>query len=301
MKQLFALTLALAGAATLTMAYHAPVPAISNQSTDADQDAVRKTAKEFEAAFNQGNAGAIAAQCTDRCELREAGGELIVGKEAIEKAYAEFFKNNKGTTIEVLVKSVRFPAKDLAIEEGVLRQSNGPASLPRTTSYVSTHIREGGQWKLAISDETGAGKVRLEDLDWLLGEWTTKVKGDAVKITFARDPKKSAINATFSRTLEGGKTMTGGIHIALDPETGLFRSWGFDDDGGHFQSLWHHDGKCWVLDQQGVLGNGTPTAERIVLNRVGADAFTWRVIDRLMGLGMMPDTAPLRLTRTVAK
>ena len=142
---------------------------------------------------------------------------------------------------------------------------------------------------------------RLEDLDWLLGEWTTKVKGDDVKLSFVRDPKKPVVTAKFTRTPSGKDPVSGTIRIAFDPETGQIRSWGFEDDGAHSQALWLCDGKSWVLDSRGVLADGTPTAERIVLQRVGPDVITWQAVDRVLGETQLTDTPPMRLTRTKSK
>jgi uncharacterized protein (TIGR02246 family) len=299
--------------ATITVAYagraqQPPAPPTVPLSTpvaaaaqpDADRQAILKTARDFADAFNKGDAKAIGAMWTDNAECREAGGQTFVGRAAIEKAYADFFKANPGVKIEVLVKSVRFPAKDLAVEEGLLRQTRGPKDLPASTSYVVVHIREGGQWKMALSSEGALGQDRLEDLDWLLGEWTTKVKDDAVKLAFVRDPKKPVITGTFTRAAAGKEPVTGSIRIALDPETGQIRSWGFEDDGAHSQSLWTCDGKSWILDTRGVLADGTPTAERIILQRVAPDAITWRAIDRVLGDTPLPDAPPMRLTRTAS-
>lgn len=275
----------------------APAATVAAQG-DADREAVLKSARDFEAAFNKGDSKAIAAMFTENAESRDAGGRTILGRAAIEKAYADAFKVNAGAKVEVLVKSVRFPAKDLAVEEGLLRLSRGPKDLPTTTAYVAIHVREGGQWKVALSSEGGVGQDRLEDLDWLLGEWTTKVKDDAVKMSFVRDPKKAVITGTFTRTPQGKEPVSGSVRIALDPETGQIRSWGFDDDGAHSQSLWVCDGKSWILDTRGVLADGTPTAERIVVQRVAADVITLRTIDRVVGDTALPDTQPMRLTRT---
>jgi len=265
---------------------------------DDDRAAILKSARDFEAAFAKGDAKAVAALYTENAEARDAAGRTFVGRAAIEKAYADFFKANTGVKTEVLVKSVRFPAKDMAVEEGLLRQSRGPKDLPATTAYVAIHIREGGQWKIALSSEGGVGEDRLEDLDWLLGEWTTKVKDDTVKLSFVRDPKKAVITGTFTRTAPGKEPVSGSVRIALDPETGQIRSWGFEDDGAHSQSLWVCDGKSWILDTRGVLADGTPTAERIVIQRVAPDTITWRAIDRVVGDESLPDTQPMRLTRT---
>ena len=295
----------------IVLAYYAraPLPAqegVKPSSADgvpsaADREAIQTAARTFADAFNKGDAKSIAAMWTDNGESREAGGRTFVGRAAIENAYAAFFKANPGATLEVLVKSVRSPAKDLVIEEGLLRQSRGPKDLPATIAYVAVHAREGSGWKIALASEGAVGQDRLEDLEWLLGEWTTKVKDEPVKLSFVRDPKKSAITGTFTRTPPGKDALSGSIRVAVDPETGQIRSWSFEDDGGHSQSLWVCDGKSWILDTRGVLADGTGTAERIVLQRVGPDAITWRAIDRVVGDAQLTDSPPMRLTRTARK
>ncbi|MBA4188855.1 MAG: hypothetical protein C0467_12730 [Planctomycetaceae bacterium] len=299
----FAVAFAIGGQAQLPPKVATPLPATvaAAAPNEADREAIVKASREFAEAFNKGDAKAVAGMWTENGESREATGETFVGRAAIEKAYAAYFKANPDAKIELLVKAVRFPAKDMAIEEGLIRQSRGPKDLPRTTSYVAVHSREGGQWKVALSSEAGVGQDRLEDLEWLHGEWTTKVKDDTVKFSVVRDPKKPTITATFTRTPPGKDPITGSIRISLDPETGRIRSWGFEDDGAHWQGLWFCDGKSWVIDARGVLANGTPTAERIVLQRVGPDVITWRAIDRVVGDTHLADTAPMRLTRAAAK
>lgn len=261
-----------------------------------DRAAIMKSTQDYVAAFNKGDATALANMWTENGECRESNGQLFVGRAAIEKAFSEFFKSNAGVKIDVLVKSIRFPSRDLAIEEGLLRQMRGPKDLPNSTAYVAVHVRDGGQWKIALSHEE-AGQDHLEDLDWLLGEWSGKIKDDAFKASFARDPKKQSMGATFTRNSPGKEAMVSSVRIALDPETGHIRSWGFEDDGSHSQALWHCDGKSWIVDSRGVLADGTPTAERIILQRVGPDAITWRAVDRVLGDTPQPDTLPMRLTR----
>lgn len=291
-----AFTIAYGGRAQPLAAPSTPIEAAGQP--DADREAIMKSAHAFAESFNKGDARTIAAMWTENGESRDPDGKTFIGRAAIEKAYTDFFKANPGTKIEMLVKSIRFPAKDMAVEEGLIRASHGPKSLPATTAYVAIHLREGGQWKIALSSEGGVGLDRLEDLDWLLGEWTGKAKDESVKLSFARDPKKPVITGTFTHTPAGKESVSSTIRISLDPETGQIRSWGFEDDGAHSQSLWVCDGKSWILDTRGVLADGTPTAERIVIQRVGPDVITWRAIDRVLGDTLIADTSPMRLTRT---
>jgi uncharacterized protein (TIGR02246 family) len=291
---------AVAAAAALAVAARQQPPTVNSAGgaapNAADHDAILKSASDFAAAFNRRDAEGVAALFTENAEARDPDGRTFTGRGAIAKAYADFFQPNAGLTIEVLVKSVRFPAKDLAVEEGLLRQSHGPKDLPATTAYVAVHVREGGRWLVALSCERG-GQDRLEDLYWLLGEWTTRVKDADVKLSFVRDPKKPVITGTFTRTPSGKDSVSGTIRITFDPVTGQLRSWGFEDDGAHSQALWVCDGKSGVLDSRGVLADGTPTVVRIVFQRVAPDAITWRAIDRVVGNAALPDTPPIRLTR----
>ena len=266
----------------------------------ADRDAIVKSAQAFAEAYNRADAKTAAAMYTENGESKEAGGQVFVGRDAIEKAFAESFKANPGVKMEVLVKSVRFPTKDMAVEEGVLRLTRGPMGLPETTSYHVVHAREGGVWKMALSTEYGGGIDRLEDLDWLLGEWTTQAPSGTIAFSFKRDPKADAVNATFTRTPQGKAPVTGSIRIVFDPATGRIHSSGSEDSGSFSHATWTCDGKSWILDVNGVTAFGSPMSERILLQRAAPNAITWRAVDRVMGSAVFPDTLPLRLTRTNA-
>lgn len=297
------LTVAAAIGVALVCTTRSPSPAqppAAAAANAADRDAIAKAARDFADAFNASDAKAVAALWTENGESRDVDGDTVVGRAAIEKTFANFFKAHPNAKVEVLVKSIRFPAKDLAVEEGLLRHSKGAKDLPYTTSYVAIHSREGGSWRIALSSEGGFGQNRLEDLEWLVGDWTGKVKDDAVKFSFVRDVKKPVITASAARTASGKEPVVASIRIALDPETGQIRSWGFEDNGAHSQAIWARDAKSWILDVRGVLADGTPTAERIVLQRLGSDVITWRTVDRVAGETRLPDSPPARLTRVVA-
>ena len=99
-----------------------PAPAATARpAAEADDAAVRKAAAEFAGAFNEADAQAVADHWTDQGECQDAGGEAVRGRAAIEKLYADFFRDDPGTRVEVRVAAVRFHAPDLAVEDGVLR------------------------------------------------------------------------------------------------------------------------------------------------------------------------------------
>jgi len=272
-------------------------PKSSAAPRPADEEAIRVTAREFATAFNKGDARAIAAQWTENGEFTDAGGATVTGRAAIEQAFAEYFKEHPKAKVEVLIRSIRFPAPELAVEEGTLRQSVAPKDLPTTTMYSVTHVRTGGRWLAAVGREWGAGQDRLEDLEWLIGQWKATVKDQEVTLTFTRDGDKPFVLGRFTRRDGTKPPESGTMRIGLDPQTGQLRSWHFDEGGGHGQSLWVRDGTNWVLDAVGVLGDGTETASVNILGRVSPDEITWRSIDRVIGGQALPDTVPIRLSR----
>jgi uncharacterized protein (TIGR02246 family) len=275
-------------------------PKSSPASRPGDEDAIRATARDFAAAFNKGDANAIAAQWTENGECIDADGTMVRGRADIEQAFGEYFKEHPKTKIEVLIRSIRFPAPDLAVEEGILRQAGGGKELPATSLYSVTHVRTGGRWLAAVSREWGAGQDRLEDLDWLVGQWKATVKDQEVTLTFTRDGEKPFIVGKFTRRSGSKPPESGTMQIGLDPQTGQLRAWHFDEGGGHGQSLWVRDGTNWVQDAIGVLGDGTETASVNILGRVNPNEITWRSIDRVIGGQALPDTVPIRLSRVAA-
>lgn len=302
---LAAAVLGVGAVALIGIASHAqPRPAKSAPSTaprEADAEAVMKTARDFAAAFNARDAKAVAAQWTENGECHPSSGEVLHGRAAIEKAYAELFKTSPDAKIEIIPHDVRFPASDIAIEEGLVRLSRGDKELPTSSAYSVVHAREGGKWLAAVSKEWGDGIDRLLDLEWLLGDWKASSGTQSMTLSFKRDPKRPFINGSFTRK-DGDKEISSGtIRLERDPEMQRIRSWHFDNDGGHGQALWVRDGNRWVLDSRAVLGDGTQTASLNIIGRAGPDAITWQSIDRVMGGKALPNTAPVRLTKSNAK
>jgi uncharacterized protein (TIGR02246 family) len=274
-----------------------PKPSAAAPARPADEAAIRAMAKDFAAAFNKGDAKAVAAQWTEAGECFDTEGAPLIGRAAIEQAFADFFKDNPRARIEVLVESIRFPAPDLAVEEGMLRQSGSAKDLPTTTFYAATHIRSGGRWLTAVSREWGAGQDKLEDLEWLIGKWNGGLKDQQVTMIVAREEQAPYLRVRMTRQA-GTKTVgAGSFQIGLDPQSGVIRSWHFNEDGALGQAFWTRDGNRWVLEAVGVLADGADTTAVNIIGRVGPDEFTWQSIDRKLNDLDLPNTTPIRFTR----
>jgi uncharacterized protein (TIGR02246 family) len=272
----------------------------ADESREADREAIRRAGEAFAAAFEKGDAKAVAALWTDAAEYVHEDGVTLRERAEIEKAFTEVFKGGPPAKFEVDVRSVRFPSKDTAIEEGFLRHIPSGPGLPSSSRYETVLVREGGKWLIARSREWAAGQDRLGDLGFLIGRWEGGPTGEEVSLSFAKDPDGPFLNGKFSRRVGGKPGPTGTIRIGLDAERGQIRSWHFDADGGQGQCLWLRDRDNWVLDAVGVTGGGAITAAVNMLARLGPDEITWRSIDRVVGGEPLPDTVPIKLTRVAA-
>ena len=83
-----------------------------------DQQAIRKHAEAFVAAFNKGDANAVAALWTPEGEMSVDGEPVGVGRKDIAAKYAEYFSDNPGATIQVDIESIRLLGPNMAVERG---------------------------------------------------------------------------------------------------------------------------------------------------------------------------------------
>jgi uncharacterized protein (TIGR02246 family) len=271
-----------------------------NDQTDrkSDREAIAKLGQQFREAFEKGDARAIAAFYTEQCEYYDdSTGEAFRGRAQVEKAYANIFKNRQGRKILVQSKSLRFLGLDTAIQEGLVRLEPVASELPVSTRYSCVLARENGQWKVALEHEWGAGEDKLEDLAWLIGEWTVQTKDRDLRMNFRWNDKKTLIVNKFTVKEAGKDSHSGTQRIGVDPESGQIRSWMVDQQGGRGQSLWVRDGKSWLLDSVGTLANGTETKSVNVISRINEDAFTWRSVDRRIGEEELPPTDLIKVVR----
>jgi uncharacterized protein (TIGR02246 family) len=266
----------------------------------ADQDAILETTRVFARDFEKGDAKACAAHWTEQGEYHDDKGVNLRGRAAIEKAFAETFKTKSKTRMEVDVNSIRFPSRDTAIEEGILKHVSDGPDLPTSTFYRVWHVREAGQWKIALTREWGGNQDRLEDLAWLVGTWNAKAKNHEVTLSYSWDRTKPFMNGTFTKKTDGKIVSSGTLKIGFDINKGRLRSWHFDDDGGHGQSLWIRDGNRWVLDAAGTLADGTHTASLNIMTRKSSSEVFIRSIDRMIGDESLPDSLPIKFTRVAA-
>jgi uncharacterized protein (TIGR02246 family) len=264
--------------------------------------AVRKAADEFTRAFNQGDARAVAAFWTKDGEYVGPDGEALHGREAIEKDYVEFFKDNPKASLEVHIDSVRLLGRHTALEEGSLKLTLPGQAESHSSRYSVLHVREDDGWKMASVREwlPDPSDLGLKDLDWLVGAWLAKTDAVEVRTDYAWDEGKAFLRCRYTLK-RGDKAESSGTQlIGKDPAGGL-RAWVFDSSGAYGESSWSRDENRWVMEAAGTLPDGSEVTAVNVLIPLGKDAFTWQSTERVVSGSPVPDTPPLRVTRVKAE
>ena len=124
-----------------------------------DEAAVRKTVEAYVAAFNRGDAAALAALWTEDGAIVTPEGETVKGRKAIQEGFQRFFKENPGAKVEVKTTSVQVQGGKTATEEGTARVTVA-GQPPDESTYTASYVKRDGQWLLASVTEAAAAPRR---------------------------------------------------------------------------------------------------------------------------------------------
>jgi len=141
----------------------APAPAVGPVFDPATEEPLlRKVVDDEEAAWNRGDAKALAAVFRDDATYVDAFGEVARGRAEVDARVAEALAAWKGTTLALKVRKVRVLKPDVALVEADL-ELTGWKKLPpgfkaeddktQRSRLLQVFVKEAGSWKVAASYE----------------------------------------------------------------------------------------------------------------------------------------------------
>jgi uncharacterized protein (TIGR02246 family) len=267
----------------------------------ADEKAIRATADDFVKAFNAADAKAIGDQWATDAQYTDESGESFHGRAAIEKEYADLFKQNRAATIAVTIESIRFLGPDIAVEKGIAKIKLSSPDARMGARYTVVHAKRDGKWIMVVGRDApyvpGLDKDYLKDLEWLVGDWVMEGKEGGLRIKFEWMAQRNFIKNTFVVSRGNGAELTGGQIIGWNPKLGRIVSWHFDAQGGFGNDVWSKDGAKWVIEATGVFRNGSESTAVNVVTPLDANAFTWQSVSRTLDGVSLPSTPPVKIVR----
>ncbi len=267
-------------------------------ATEAADEGVRAITADYVKAFNAGDAKQAASLWTAEGEYINALGEEFRGRAAIEESLADLFKENPDAKVTVKVEAVESVSRGLAAAKGVVTlqlPGDQPASKSR---YTALHVLEDGKWRAASVSEwfpDPATDLTLEDLKWLVGEWTAEDEGGKLNIVYTWDEPRAFLTGKYTVTNDG-ESLSGMQIFGPNPEGGL-RSWMFESNGTTSDGVWIREDDRWLHEGIAVLPDGTEVYSLNVLIPMGQDAFLWQTAEREINGEAVEGLPPVKVTR----
>jgi uncharacterized protein (TIGR02246 family) len=266
------------------------------------EKALHDRGKAFVAAFNRGDAQALAAFWTPDGDYMDEEGRHYQGRKAIAESFQKLFAEAKGAELRVHRTSFRVVKPDLAIADGLMEvvpPDGGPTVAAR---YTAVHVKQDGQWFLESIREAVAtppsNAEHLEDLAWLIGDWAEETeKGPVGKASFSWDEHQNFIVASQATTLKDVPVQGGTQWIGWDASAKRIRSWSFDSTGGFSEGVWTRDGDRLVSKTTRTLRDGKKVAATNILTMADADHLTWQSVQRTVDGKPLPDTGVVKMKR----
>ena len=268
-----------------------------------EEAAIQKSAEAFVAAFNKGDAKALAAFFTEDGDVIDQDGRQIKGRKAIEQVYTKLFANTKGSKLFIKITSLRVASPDLALEDGLTEVVPADGGPPSAARYAVVHVKQDGQWRLESVREATAvapnNTERMEDLSFLIGDWTEDVeKGGSARASYSWDANQNFILNTFDITMKDVSVASGTQFIGYDAAAKKPRAWAFFFNGGFAEGVWTPDGENkWKIAVTATQRDGSKLTATNVFTKIDADHFSFQFTDRTRDGKPLPDDKATKMKR----
>ncbi len=274
-----------------------------NADTGSNQDdtALRKVVESYVAAYNSGDASAVASHWSQNGEYLTQTGERVKGPDKIRAALEKFFAENKGIQVKTSVFDIQVQPKDRVVIKGLAVFSR-PGEENDEEFFTATTVKEKGTWKLLKVEEEESPVplstiAKLGELEWLIGDWMDKGEHSSVETNFRWARDYSFIVGTFRVSVENRVDLEGTQVIGWDPVEKKLRSWIFDNKAGFAEGEWSRQGETWTLKLKSVLGTGQKASSILVYTYVDPNSFTWQSFGREVNGEPLPDIEKVTIVR----
>jgi uncharacterized protein (TIGR02246 family) len=268
----------------------------------ADEAAIRKSVETYVAAFNKGEAKALAAMWSpEAVYTNPLSGEQVVGRDEIEKQFASIFADAKGAKLEAKTDSIKFISPNVAVEQGAAKVIR-PDQEPENSEYTAVYVKRDGQWLLDRVTEEDVPVVKsnydhLKELEWMIGKWEDQDEQNCIETTCQWTKNRNFITRSFTLSIRDRIEMAGMQIVGWDPAAKQIRSWVFDSDGGFGEGIWKKKDKRWYVQSTGTLPDGHKSSSVNIITYVDDNTFTWQSVNREAGGELLPNVDEVVVVR----
>lgn len=281
------------------------LPGLAGQGKEGSKEevtAIQKKGEMFVAAFDKGDAKALAAMWTADGDYTDQTGRKLVGREAIQKTFESMFAETKGLKLGISSLDLKFLTPDVAIEDGVTEVFPHGGTPPSRARYTVVHVKKGGEWLISsVRDAMFTPPSNYENLRGLeggIGDWAGETEsGEIERISLVWAENQNFITGTFSTTIRHYSLGNAKLWIGWDPIAKNVRSWSFDAAGGFGEGAWSQEGKKWTVKTASTLPDAKKAMATHVITLVDNDTITLWTKDRTVDGKQIPDGKEVKLKR----
>ena len=276
-----------------------------NAATAADASAIEAIQRQIDsyvAAFNEGNADAVAKHWTSGGQLVSSSGVVLSGHEALKAGFADYFAEAKSAKIELFDPQIEILSPSVARETGTARVMSAEQE-PSDTVYEAIYLNSQLGWRLdSVREQLPAegppsNYEQLRALEWLVGSWVDQSLDAQIETTCRWTTNRNFLVRSFSGSIHGRVDFEGTQVIGWDPSTKQIRSWMFDSDGGFGTGVWNGSDDGWTVHTVNVLADGQKASATHVYARLDENSFEFRSTGRQVGGELLPSIEPIVIVR----
>lgn len=271
----------------------------------ADEVQIGNSLNEFVAAFNEKNAEKLAACWTETATHtdRETG-ERTEGRAAIQADFTKVFTAQPGIKLSASMTRAKMVTADVAQVEGQTTVIGGDG-VPVESVFSAIMTRPGEKWLFDSIEETTAPipatpADALQQLEWLIGEWTDESGDVKVRTTFRWSANRAFLLRSFVAESADGNVLEGTQVIGWDANLLQIRSWTFNSDGSFGSSTWSKNENSWMAKSSQTSANGDISSGTYVLEQVDENSFTLQLIGHEINGEPQPASAAATINRVVS-
>lgn len=272
------------------------------------QKAIIETGQRYVTAFDKHDSKGLEGFFAEDARLVTVDGEVFAGRAAILELFREGFEGNPGLTMSSDVRAIRLIGDSVAIETGFITTRTTADPHDNVVAYEIVHVRRDGRWLIFDVFETSPAEAsprqqhaeKLAPLDFLAGEWIEESETATIRHAVRwTDNHRFLILQYHSQSADGKPLRIAEQRIGWDPLKKSIRSWLFEEDGGHAESVWTRsaDGQSWAIRVEGVLADGRRIASSLKLEPVSKDRIRIIGYDRSIDGEEQPDAPTRHLVR----
>ena len=296
------------GLVAVALSFAMPTVAVFSAETVAKSAALQQD--DLVRAVLIGLEGAIASKSAEKASALFAedvifideSGEAVRGQKALTERFAQWFKTPAMPLVGIHPQSITFPADNVALVVGEVSRKLAQDHLP-VTRIAMVMVKKGGNWQIQEATETAMksamGISRLQELDWLIGQWSAENKDASARLIVEWAPAKKFITSRYTLNKQGLQPETDIQVIGWDPQHNSIISWHFDSNGGFGSGTWnrHPTEHRWTVNVAGVSADGGNSMASNVFTVKTADEFVWQSVNRSLDGVTVADTEPIIVHR----